>query len=1145
MRHYLKCNLYTLLIILSSLVFCSCSSKSNKPKETPLTVHEDSVLGIARAKEARESIVAKMADGLELSLWASDSLAPDPIAMDIDTKGRIYLTRTNRQKNSEFDIRGYRDWMTPSISLQSVEERRAFLRKTFAPELSEENEWFPDLNEDGSHDWKDLTVEKDEVWMLEDTNKDGMADVSKRILEDFNEEITDVAGALLVRDEDVFIGVGPDMWRLTDSNNDEILDEKTSIAHGFNIHIGFGGHGMSGAIQGPDGKIYWGAGDIGANITTLDGVNHKYPNQGVIVRCNPDGSNFEVFSRGHRNTHEFVFDAYGNIISSDNDGDHRGESERLVHIVEGSDSGWRTNWQFGKYTDPKNNSYKVWMDEELYKPRWEGQAAYIIPPIQNFHNGPTGMVYNPGTALGKDWLNRFFLVEFVGDPSRSHVWSFDLKPKGASFELDTDIDMLSGVLPTGIKFGPDGALYLADWITGWNTKNYGRVWKLDVAENKNDLKKERAETERLMTLNYDDQSNDELVKLLSYPDMRIRQRAQFALAKSTFWGYRKLKTVLEESDNQFAKIHAIWGIGQIAANSLGKAEPLVSLLSDEDPEIIAQALKVLGDVKYSEAASKYISLLQHENDRIKFFAAQALGRTKHEAAVQPLLDMLVANADADVYLRHVAVLALSRIGKVEPIAALANNPNHSLRIAAVLVLRRLQNEKVALFLKDADEYIVAEAARAINDDWSIEAALPALAELLNEERFTSEPLLRRSINAALRVGGEKEMNSLIAFANRTNASSELRGEALAALGTWGSPSVLDRVDGRLRGEVKRDPSLVKSKLEKDLAVLLHDEKTAPEILVGVSKTLQNLNITSQNKQLGTILSTNKSPEVRSAMLSALGSLNYVDMQGALKTGMRDKNQQVKQTAIGLLSQIALTKEDLPGIINPIFKNGSIGEQQKILSVLGELPIEKSEAALEKLISEGNRGRLDQSVILDLIEATEATKSDKLIAQLGKLKSSGNTIDAYKETLHGGRWWQGRNVFNNNPAAQCVRCHAVKGAGGVVGPALDNIGNILTREKILESLIEPSKRLAPGYGTVTITLKDGQTVNGILEHESDKELIIRTSDAEPMEIAISRIKSQKNSISAMPAAGKLISKRELRDLIEYLSSLKVVEPLTLN
>ena len=99
--------------------------------------------------------------------------------------------------------------------------------------------------------------------MLEDRNENGIADRSTRILEGFNEETTDVAGALLVRDDDVFIGVGPDMWRLRDTNDDLVLDERTSISHGFAVHIGFGGHGMSGAVEGPDGKIYWGIGDIG------------------------------------------------------------------------------------------------------------------------------------------------------------------------------------------------------------------------------------------------------------------------------------------------------------------------------------------------------------------------------------------------------------------------------------------------------------------------------------------------------------------------------------------------------------------------------------------------------------------------------------------------------------------------------------------------------------------------------------------------------------------------------------------------------------------------------------------------------------------------------------------------------------------
>lgn len=1124
---------YKLLFLLLITLLPGCETK--KPTETPLVVVEDTTLIDQKIALARESITPVVADGLELSLWATDSLAPDPIAMDIDDLGRVYITRSNRNKNSEFDIRGHRDWMTESIALQTVEERRAFLHKTFAPELSQENSWLKDLNNDSIHDWHDLAVEKDEVWMLEDEDGDGIADVSTQILNDFNDEVNDVAGALLVRNEDVFLGIGPDMYRLKDSNNDLVLDDKESIATGFAVHIGFGGHGMSGAIEGPDGKIYWGIGDIGANITTVDGVNHKYPNQGVIVRSNPDGSDFEVFARGLRNTHEFVFDAYGNIISSDNDGDHKGESERLVHIVEGSDAGWRSNWQYGKYTDPMNNGYNVWMDEKLYIPRWEGQAAYIIPPITNFHNGPTGMTYNPGTALGEKWLDRFFLVEFVGDPSRSHIWSFDLKPKGASFELNTDLDMLSGVLPTGLEFGPDGALYLADWVNGWGSKNYGRVWKLDVDSENNDLEEERNATEKLMVHDYEDDSRDDLIALLSYPDMRIRKKAQFELAKRTFWGYRAFKKAITEEENQFARIHAIWGIGQIASDNNDKAEPLVPLLDDADDEIIAQTLKVLGDVRYKDAASKYVTLLDHENARVKFFAAQALGRIGYSEAVGPLLEMIAENKSEDLYLRHAGVLALSRIGETEAIVSLVDNDDKHLRIAAVLILRRLQHPDVAKFLSDEDEYIVTEAARAINDDWSIKAALPELAATLDDDRFTSEPLLRRAINAALRVGSEKELTSLINFAKRESVPSVLRGEALATLGTWNKPSVLDRVDGRYRGEINRDSDILKEKIEKDIPYFLESEN--PEILIGVSKTLAAMGLNSYNEQLYRILKNHESPEVRASVLEALGALNFDQMEPAIAYGMKDPNEEVRTSAVGLLTKIDLPKAKLPSIVGPIFKNGSVGEQQRMLDVLGDLPEENSNAILSSLIQKASRNELSQGVILDLMEAVENTENEKLIADLSALKKGGYTTDAYLETLYGGSWWSGRGVFNNNPTAQCVRCHAVGGSGGEVGPPLDNIANILSREEILESLIEPSARLAPGYGNITLTLKDGQKVNGVLIEENNAELLLRTAEAEPMEVPVARIAKRENSVSSMPPMGRMISKRELRDLMEYLSSLK--------
>lgn len=1123
------------IAVVSCMKMAPGGGSAKSTKSTALVLREDPAQGLANAKAIRDKTALKVADGLQVSLWASDSLAPDPVSMSIDDKGRVYLTRTNRQKNSEFDIRGHRNWMTESIGLQSVEDRRAFLHSTFDPAKSKENEWLKDLNEDGSHDWRDLTVEKDEVWRLEDTNNDGLADVSMRILNDFFEEVSDVAGGILVRAQDTFIAIAPDLWRLKDTNGDGVLDQKTSISHGYGVHIGFGGHGMSNPIEGPDGKIYWNIGDIGANITTAEGANFKRSNEGIIARSNPDGTNFEVFAGGLRNTHEFVFDEYGNLISSDNDGDHPGESERLVHVVEGSDAGWRSNWQYGKYTDPKNNLYKVWMDEQLYKPRWDGQAAYIIPPIMNYHNGPTGMVYNPGTALGSAWKNKFFLVEFVGNPARSPIWSFGLKPKGASFVLDGEKNILSGLLPTGIRFGPDGALYVADWINGWDTKNYGRVWKMDVTADQNDLKDLRAETKRLMQLTYPDQTPDMLYGLLSNPDMRIRQKAQFELAGRGASGAALLNKATAQTANQLARIHGIWGLGQLARQDKTYGKPLVSLLTDRDPEIVAQAAKVIGDEMLAEAGPTLLPLLASQHPRVRFFSAQALGRIHDQKAVEPLLAMVKANNDEDVYLRHAAVLALSRIGQVEPMAALAKSPDKSLRLAGVLVLRRMKSDRVALFLKDGDEYVVTEAARAINDDESIPAALPALAGTLSDKRFTSEPLLRRAINACLRVGGNEQLNQLLAFAKRSDANKELRAEALATLGTWANPSVLDRVDGRYRGALQHNLASVQAAVQPVINDMLQDAE--PAVLVALAQMAANLGLTNSGEKLAKLQQESASPEVRAAMLTALNTLRYTGMESALKLGMNDTNADVRTVALGLMAGQNLSSAALSDMSKTIFEKGTEKEQQQLIQVLGRMPVTSTEPILAGLIDRMAAKTLPPSLALELNEAVDSTKSTALIAKLAPFRSTGMTVADYQDALFGGDRQAGRRYFLTNSTGQCVRCHAIGGQGGDVGPSLTNIGNVLTRDQLLQALIEPSARLSPGYGSVMVTLTDGQTINGVLMQESERELVLKTTEAEPLKVAVSRIAKRENMPSSMPPMGYLLSKREIRDVVEFLSNLK--------
>ncbi|MBX2819086.1 MAG: HEAT repeat domain-containing protein [Rhodothermaceae bacterium] len=1037
-----------------------------------------------KADSIRALIDVTLASDLDVSLWASEELVADPIALYIDDEGRAFYSKTNRQDNSEFDIRGHQDWMIESISFRTPEDRRQFLRRELAPERSELNKnRLDDLNGDGSHDWLDLTIEKEEIFRIEDTSGDGIADRSLRIVEDFNEEHTDVAGALLYHDGELFVGVGPDMWKMQDTDGDGLMDEKTSISNGYAIHIGFGAHGMSGLTVGPDGKLYWGIGDIGFHGVDQTGKLWDYSNQGVIVRSNPDGSDFEVYAAGLRNTHEFVFDEYGNLISEDNDGDHPGEKERIVYITNGSDSGWRTNWQFGKYTDPKNNQYKVWMDEDYFKPHFTGQAAHITPPISLYHSGPAGMKYNPGTALSSRWKNHFFVAQFVGNPTRSMVHAFKLKPKGASFELDGEEIAIQGVLTSGMAFGPDGALYLADWINGWGTKEEGRIWKLDAPGS--DLKAIREQVKNILASDLDELSNKQLSALLFHDDMRVRQKAQFALAKRGKKGARVFRAVVKQRNHQLARIHALWGLAQLTRQDDKYGKQILKYVGDADPEIRAQAAKMLGDVRYAPGGESLIELLEDAEARPQFFAAEALGRIRYAPAVSPIVNLLEANNDEDVYLRHAGALALSRIGDEEAIMELEDHRSKAVRLAAVVALKRLGHPGVAEFLDDGDEQIVTDAARAINDDASIEAALPALAELLESTSFTNEPLLRRSINANSRVGDAESAARLAEFARRSDVSTALRVEALDALSVWGDPSVVDRVDGTYRGPDQRsaDPAV-------NVLVPLADNLLAADKAIAVAflEAANTLKVASLENTMSEVLANHRSEEVRLAALNALHSVNEGEIPDVLAGAIKDDSERVRMQALSFLPDQGVSEEQKVQLLAEVLERGSIEEQQEVFQALGKLG-GAAEQVLDAHVDSLASGSLSPATYLELIESIEEIGTPTLME---KVQAATSDMPAHFESLEGGDRREGARVFYQNPAGQCTRCHNAGRGGGDVGPHLGTIATQLSRQELLESLVEPSKRIAPGYG---------------------------------------------ENISSMPPMSNLLTSRELRDLVAFLSELK--------
>ena len=83
-----------------------------------------------------------------------------------------------------------------------------------------------------------------------------------------------------------------------------------------------------------------------------------------------------------------------------------------------------------------------------------------------------------GTALGTEWENYFFASYFKATSAKSKIQAFKIKPKGASFEITNEKDVVGGIVPTGITFAADGALYINDWKDSYDKKPTGRIWQL-------------------------------------------------------------------------------------------------------------------------------------------------------------------------------------------------------------------------------------------------------------------------------------------------------------------------------------------------------------------------------------------------------------------------------------------------------------------------------------------------------------------------------------------------------------------------------------------------------------------------------------------------------------------------------------------
>jgi putative heme-binding domain-containing protein len=388
------------------------------------------------------------------------------------------------------------------------------------------------------------------------------------------------------------------------------------------------------------------------------------------------------------------------------------------------------------------------------------------------------------------------------------------------------------------------------------------------------------------------------------------------------------------------------------------------------------------------------------------------------------------------------------------------------------------------------------------------------------------------------VGTEKAIQNLVDYASKAGNPLNMRTEAIASLGVWAKPSVLDRVDGRLRGPVQRDPAILKSKFEKVLLGFLSNPEGA--LRMSATEAVSKLQLTSATPILMMQLKKDPKPELRREALRTLAALQYADIGMAIKQAISDKEKMVRITGIDLLGKSSVSPEIMVSLLTDVINTKSTEEKQAALLTLGKLPLAQSGKVLGEQLDKMSNGKLASDVYIELSEAIDSTKDDALMARY-KTISAGLSPDtltaAYAGSLYGGNPEKGVQIFYGDGAAQCIRCHAYNDYGGNAGPRLNGVASRLTRPQLLEALIKPSARLAPGYGMITLETKDGKTIAGILQEENEVALKIKSGDQPLLEINKDQVLKRTNGTSGMPEMRYLLSKKEIRDVVGFLATLK--------
>ncbi|MFP4339118.1 MAG: PVC-type heme-binding CxxCH protein [Cyclobacteriaceae bacterium] len=1024
-------------LILSAFAVGMLSACQPEAEKAGASITYDSLSDEQKREAAYAVAGLEIADDLEVSLFASEPMLVNPTNMDIDERGRVWVCE------------GY----------------------NYRPKLNPNNP---------------TKSEGDRILILEDTDGDGKADDSKVFYQ--GNDINAALG-IFVMGNKAIVSCSPHVFLFTDTDGDDKADKKEIL------FSGVGGeqhdHAIHAFVFGPDGKLYFNFGNAGGQLLDKNGQpvteqsglpvsdqGNPY-RQGMVFRCDPDGSNFEVLGHNFRNNYEVAVDAFGTLWQSDNDDDGN-KGVRINYVMEYGNYGYRDemsgeNWR----------AYRTGMEEEIPLRHWHLNDPGVVPNLlQTGAGSPTGILVYEGNLLPE----RFHNQVIHSDAGPNVVRAYPVTKSGAGYSAEMD-NLIKGkdqwFRPADVTVAPDGSLFVADWydpgVGGHQVGDQaqGRIFRITPkAEPPGFWQKLFGGKEAEYKVTPPDFSTPEMaVEALKNPNVSTRY---LAWQKLHDWG-TEAEPALQEmaaSDNQRYRARALW---------------LLSKLEGKGQQYIEQAL-------------------QDENPDLRVAAIRMARQSDME--IVPVLQQMSKDPDSQV--RREVALALRYLESAEADevwASLAQQHDGEDRWY-------LEALGIGADLHAASRF--SAWMNQVGEDWDTKAGQDIVWRMRSPETI---PLLAELIRSSESNTYRDRLRYFRAFDFHADPSKE---EVLAQLAVEQHPQQAEismLALNHLSSEtVKQSPRLrtaLKNSVDRSAGSKEYIELIKKYELKEYTQNLMAMAIQMPEEELGAEaarlllhldqkkamqrLMEQGSPEDRKNMITALRRVNSGESHDLLEYVIRSQEQplEVRESAV------------------MAFAN-SWGGEDRLLNMVrsGNLHADLDSVAAV-VFSRAMRNSIYEEAAA-LMELPGQTQEGELPSIKELVSMKGNPES-------------GMTVF----ARACQNCHVVNGQGIDYGPALSEIGDKLTKDAMYKAILNPSEGISFGYEGYTVELTDGSTVTGYILSKTEDELQLRMYGGMTNTYKMSQIASLEEMEQSLMFDNleRSMTQQELIDLVEYLTTLR--------